>query len=103
MFLACFTQNKIAAMSAKILIHAKFQLGFVAGCSEKYISTNIIVPASPATPNSIVSNIFGNIVLFNLAICKKLTKIVIIINRIATIIGVKKSLIARVISITIEI
>lgn len=55
MFFAGFTQNKIAAMSAKILIQTKFQLGFVAGCSEKYIKMNITVHARPATPKSMVS------------------------------------------------
>ena len=46
---------KPSAMSAKILIQTKFQLGFVAGCSEKYIKMNITVPARPATPKSMVS------------------------------------------------
>ena len=50
MFFAGLTQNKIAAKRANIFNHAKFQLGLVAGCSEKYIRTNIIVPAAPAIP-----------------------------------------------------
>lgn len=76
MFFAGLTQNKIAAKRANIFNHAKFQLGLVAGCSEKYIRTNIIVPAAPAIPKSMVSNIRGILVLFNLYIWFILTKIV---------------------------
>src|SRR5690554_375960 len=86
---ADFTQNKTAAIRAKILSHAKFQLRFVAGCSEKNISVKSTNPPIPATPKSMVSKYLEGLTLFRFATCTKLTKIDIISRANAVIVGVK--------------
>lgn len=66
MFFAEFAQNNKAAINENRFSQTKFQLGIMAGCSEKNIRKKRTMPPNPATPKRIVSYNRINFVVLSL-------------------------------------